>query len=123
MEDLKAKLEFPLFVIEGLDVSSHNSIEALETHLEGIDVAENTYKSFDAAGRLLELEAIGGKRGSFMVTVGRVHVAGAEDIPTHNEELARSLRAHLNAVGHSVDENTELKDLVRICARRQREGK
>jgi|MudIll2142460700_1097286.scaffolds.fasta_scaffold195532_2 hypothetical protein len=122
MEDLKAKLKFPLFVIDGLDVSLYNSIEALEQQLEGIDVANNIYKSYDAEGRLLKLRAIGAKQGKFMVSVGYVHIEEAEDIPGHNKELSEALRAHINAVGHSVDDNTELKELVRICARRQMEG-
>lgn len=120
MNDQKSKLKFPLFVVEGLDVSLYSSVEALEQQLEGIDVAHNIYKSYDAEGRLLKLKAIGVKEGKFMVTVGYVRVEDAEDIPTHAQELAETLREHLNAVGHSVDDKTELKDLVRI---RQMEGK
>lgn len=123
MNDLKAKLKFPLFVVDDLDVSLYSSVEALEQQLEGIDVAHNIYKSYDSEGRLLKLKAIGVKEGKFMVTVGYVRIEDAEDIPSHAEELMAALREHLNAVGHPVDEHTELKDLVRICARRQMEGK
>lgn len=122
MKDLKDKLKFPLFVIEGLDVVLYNSIEALEIHLEGIDVAEGRYKSFDAEGRSLNLEAIGAKRGRFMVTVGRVHLASAEDRPSHQQELAAYLRDHLNAVGQAVDEELGLNQLVQMCKRRQIES-
>jgi hypothetical protein len=123
MKDLKDKLKFPLFAIEGLDVSLYFSVEALEGQLEGIIVAEGHDKFFDAEGRSLKLEAIGAKRGRFTVTVGYARLTEIEDIPSHQEELASLLRAHLNAVGHSVDEKTELKELVRICTRRQWEGK
>jgi hypothetical protein len=119
MTDLKNKLKFPLIVAEDLDISLYNSIEALETHLEGIDVAENRYKSFDAEGRLLELKVIGAKKGLFTVIVGRVQLADAEDIPRHREELAEYLRNHLKAVGQPVDEEIDLSQLVRICAKRQ----
>ncbi len=123
MKDLKDKLIFPLIIVEGLDIILYNSIEALETDLEGIDVAENRYKSFDAEGRSVILEAIGAKRRGFLVTVGRVRVAGAEDIPSHKQELTELLLQYLKVVGESVDDKTELKDLVRTCARRQMEGK
>jgi hypothetical protein len=123
MIDLKNKLKFPLIVVDDLDISLCNSIEALETHLEGIDVAENRYKSFDAEGRLLELKAIGAKKGLFTVIVGRVQLADAEDIPRHREELAEYLRHHLKAVGQPIHEEMDLSQLVQICAKRQMEDK
>lgn len=123
MKDLKDKLKFPLFAIEGLDVSLYFSVEALERQIEGIIALEGHDKFFDAEGRSLKLEAIGAKRGRFMVTAGYSRLRDAEDMPGHKEELASLLREYLNAVGHPVDESTELKELVRICARRQMEGK
>ena len=108
-------MKFPLIVLEGLDFALFYTIKDLESGLEGIDVEENLYKAFDAAGRALNLKAIGVTRGRFAVEVGRVEFGGAEDVPNHQQELVGLLREHLQAIGYPAKEGHELEDLVRLC--------
>ena len=109
----EGEMTLPLFVVEGLDISAYRTREKLETDLEGIDVAENRYQAYDAEGRLLTLTAIGGRRSGFVVNVGRVTVSGVETTPTHQAELAKALRNHLDAIGRPPAEGLELHQLVK----------
>ena len=93
-------------------MSFHDSVEALETALEGIDVENGVYKAFDAEGRKLTLKAIGVIRGTIVSSVGIVKLAAAELVPSHQIELSELLRAYLMAVGYSASEDLGLDRLV-----------
>ena len=109
------KFKYPLIVIEGLDVMLFDSKEDLIMELEGIDVAENSYKSFDAEGREIRLRAIGAKRGRIIVHIGRVEIDSIEEEPTHHEELYSLLTSFLHAIGKEINNSMTLSELVDAC--------
>jgi hypothetical protein len=118
-------VEYPLILVEGLDVSLYPSIPRLEGQLEGIDVEEGAYRAYDAAGRGLKLEAYGVKRtrrGKWKGIPGGARVTVAEAEPSHVEELRVALARHLKAVGEDVDANSGLGDLVHMCKLHHRYG-
>jgi len=107
--------KYPMIVIEGLDVILFDSKEDLIMGLEGIDVAENIYKSFDAEGREIRLRAVGAKRGLFIVNIGRVEIDSIEEEPTHHEELYSLLTSFLHAIGKEINNSMMLSELVDAC--------
>ena len=65
-------VQSPMFVIDGLDVSLHDSLAEVISSLEGIDVADGIYRVFDSEGRRIHLRAEGVRRECFMVDIGTV---------------------------------------------------
>ena len=115
-------LKYPLVVAEGLDVSFYASTDALEKHLEAIDVAEGIYSAFDAVGRRLSLGVTPPKRTrrrilgiTFDTGPGLqfVIVERAEVDPHRSAELVTTLREYLAAVDPEaqVQENS-LEELI-----------
>jgi hypothetical protein len=47
----------PFVLVEGLDVSTHPSLDALTSHVEAQDVRDGVYVAFDAEGREVKLAA------------------------------------------------------------------
>ena len=116
--DVEDRLTFPLIAIDvnGCDVSFCDSVRTLESGPEGIDVAENQYRFYDADGRLLAVEGYGHKRGTFGISIGFVRLNDAEVDPTHAAELKEHLLRWLHATGRSCECNRSLKELVELCA-------
>jgi len=93
-------LEYPLVVVEELDVSFYASVDRLEKHLEAIDVSEGIYVAYDAAGRRLALGVTPPKRSrkilglTFDTTPSPqfVVVESWEADPRHADELETVLR-------------------------------
>jgi hypothetical protein len=90
----------PLFVIEGADVSAYVSLEALEIHLEAIDVKNNIYVVYDSEGRLLTLGTVAKKNpilfGLFCIEVEHVVVLSVETEPKHQIALRDRLIKNLS---------------------------
>jgi hypothetical protein len=47
----------PFVLVEGLDVSTHPSLDALTGHVEAQDVRDGVYVAFDGEGREVKLAA------------------------------------------------------------------
>jgi hypothetical protein len=99
-----AQLEPPIFVVEGLDISVHDTVESAERSLEPWWVNEECGSVFDASGRLIQLKA--GKH--------RVRIESWEEVPAHADELRSFLSDYLKLKGHPREQsaNAELSDLV-----------
>jgi hypothetical protein len=82
----------------------YEKLQDAETDLEAIDVADNTYRGFDREGRLLSLTASGND----------VHIALAEQEPTHADELRRLVKGVLSRVGRPASSD-DLSELLAQC--------
>jgi hypothetical protein len=106
----------PVFVVEGGDVSAHESLQDAMAALEGVDVEDGVYSVYDADGRRIALEGVGVKRSRFIVDVGVVQVASIEAEPTGADELRKSLLGFGRHCGWEVDDETPLAEPLRARA-------
>lgn len=91
-----SKLELPIVIAEGLDISAFQSIEDAERCLEPWWVAERRGRVYDSRGRLISLEA----------SATKVRIRSWEDEPTHATELERLLREYFRMMGdHEADDS------------------
>jgi hypothetical protein len=107
----------PVFVVEGGDVSAHESLQDAMAALEGVDVEDGLYSVYDADGRRIALKGVGVKRSRFIVDVGVVQVASIEAEPTGADELRKSLLGFGRHCGWEVDDETPLAELVELARR------
>ena len=103
-------LQTPFIVVDkgGADLSIYDSTEAVEKHLEAIDVRHNEYVAYDANGRRLQLEA----KGKF------VSLTAGDDESSHAGELAGLLKHFLKSAGQLVPRGQsadELRELIDAC--------
>ena len=100
----------PIFVVEGLDVSVHASVEDAALSLEPWWVEQNEGSAYDSEGRLLE----------FWIDKHNVRISLSEEIPRHASTLRSILLSFLSAVGEPVggDSDSSLASLVKLCAKR-----
>lgn len=105
----------PLFVIEGLDISAYASSEALESHLEAIDVKNNIYLAYDSEGRLLTLGVYWKKTPIFFgllnSDIERVVIQSAEEEPKHENDLRNAI---INNLGDAMEENIQNMSLQQL---------
>lgn len=102
----------PVFIIDGDDVSAHDSLRDAVLSVEGVDVAEGDYTCFDAIGRRIALRATGVRHGYVSVDIGEVHVGAIEETPTGAAELRNALIDHLRHRGQEVADDADLASLV-----------
>lgn len=100
-------IEPPIIVGEYWDVTLFVSVAEAESYLEPWDVTDETFRCYDAEGRLLEIEPDG----------SGVRIRAAEESPGHAGELEDLLRGFLERVGESVDPGCDLSCLVAACDR------
>lgn len=82
------KIQVPVIIADGLDVTLYASLHDVEQHLETIGVRRGGYVGYDAAGRLLDIRADDDK----------VIIVAAEAHPSHAAELEQALRDSLQAL-------------------------
>jgi len=100
----------PIIVVDrgGIDLAIYDSVNAVERHLEAIDVRNDEYIAYDADGNRLRLEA----------KANRVFLRCDEVGSSHASELANSLRAFLRSTGTPVtdsDSASDLSKLIELC--------
>jgi hypothetical protein len=103
-QDVRMRVQPPIFYNDTGDVSVHESVEHLSGWLEAPDLDADE-KAWDSAGRLLRIKAV----GNF------VSIEPAEEIPTHAEELRQLLVEWLESADHVVAgslSHASLADLV-----------
>lgn len=105
----------PFLVFEGHDLSIYDSLDWIETDLEGVDVEDGIYEAFDSSGRVIRFKATGVKRGKFTVEIGETHVDSVEATPTGAGRLYNLLRDHLREIGQAMPHEASLNDLVAKC--------
>ncbi len=105
----------PFFVFEGLDLSIYDTLESIEENLEGVDVKDGIYQTFDSIGRVIHLKATGVKQGRFFIDIGKTHVDTIESKPTGASRLFGLLQDYLRKIGHVVPHDASLNDLVVTC--------
>lgn len=79
----------PLIVIEGHDIGIYADVAFTLGDLEAIDVQKETYRVFDAEGRLVKLVA----------EKNRVVLSTTEEEPQYRLELEAALRGFLIVIG------------------------
>lgn len=101
-------IALPIFVIEGVDVSSYASVKEAEMDIEPIDAKTGGLVAYDAEGRLLRFEA----------SQWRVQISLAEDEPQHARELEAALRQFLIAVDdpRASDPRCDLPCLIKASS-------
>jgi hypothetical protein len=57
----EAVVKAPYFVVEGNDVAAYANYDAIEKHLEPIDVERGAYRLFDATGTEMNLSVVRGR--------------------------------------------------------------
>ena len=84
-------MDFPIVVADrgGKDLSLYASVAAAESQLEAVDVRNNEYVAYDAAGRLLTI--------SMKAEIVRITAGDTE--PRHEQELRSALVSFLVACG------------------------
>ena len=112
-----AILAMPLFLIEGLDVSSYESLDDLILFVEPVDIRNQEYFMSDAEGRRIFLAA--GRKKTLWGEIEVVQVDRIDETSTHSCELAVLLGAFLEY--HGIDDRwvqrATLKELVdKACA-------
>lgn len=111
----------PLVLSENGDVLLFASREEAEAYLEPIDVQNQEYRGYDAAGRLLAFqvttEEVPILLGLFKVSRERVRVEVAERLPSHQAEVQSILAGALLRMGIAEDRvrRAELAQLVAIA--------
>jgi len=113
-----ADIQPPVFVVDGGDVSVHDSLEEATRSLEGVDVADGIYTLFDSVGKRIRLRAEGVRRGRFVVDIGTVHVAAIEESSDGPAELRRALRQYARRLGRTDLDSADLDRLVEAVSRR-----
>jgi hypothetical protein len=109
----------PVFVLEGGDVSLHNSLADAIGSLEGVDVAHEIYRLFDSQGRRIRLRAEGVQEGRFFVNVGTVHIDSVERMPAGAPELREALVAYLQHQGSEGLDTADLAVLVNVMQQKR----
>ena len=112
-----ADVQPPVFVIDGHDVSLHDSLTDAIHALEGVDVADGIYRLFDSQGRRVFLRAEGVRRGRFVVDIGTVHLDSVESTPTGATELREALVARLQSLGREDVATADLATLISAIRR------
>lgn len=107
----------PFVVAEGLDVGLYASQEAIDRHIEPVDVQGVAWKAFDAEGRRLEIVVERPEKPRRRPwNRGRVRVAARalDELRTDGDELAALLREWLPEAGAArPPANASLQDLLR----------
>lgn len=62
-------MKFPIIINDHGDVSTYDSVEAVELDLEAVDVKNNQFNAYGRDGQLLALEVISKMFGSELVRV------------------------------------------------------
>lgn len=108
-KDFNMKMEFPIFIVEGFDVSIHKTLKDAVSQLEVIDVKDKIYDGYDACGRRLDIDVI----------KGRIVISLMEEQPTRIITFEEILRNHLRSKAGSFDERRimNLNDLVAQCVK------
>ena len=81
-------MKMPLVFDENGDVSLYWSLGDAQKNIEAIDVKNNEYAAYDAAGRMLLLKAVDDLP---------IDITLAEDEPRHRQELVGALRRYVGA--------------------------
>jgi hypothetical protein len=100
----------PIFVWEPNDLSVFATVDAAERYIEPYDV--DVYEVYDAEGRKLRFETRVGER---LMKEQDVVLVGAEQTPTHQEQLRHAL---VTALGTSISGSEPLEVLGREAALR-----
>jgi len=97
----------PIFIVEGLDVSVHDSVESAQRWLEPWWVEQKLGKVYDSVGTLLKLK----------ITGKRVLILPGEQTAGHAKELESILRRFLKEIGEPIDDDLscDLEYLVKYC--------
>lgn len=100
-------IKTPVIIDENGDISFYATCSGAESRLEVIDVMNNIYVGYDAAGHLLAITPL--NRNS-------VRIMLAEHEPNHANELVDKLKKFLKQVGQSVNEGADLDELINCCS-------
>lgn len=103
----------PIIIGEPGDVGIFSSAAAVTRNLDA-GVADGPYAAFDAEGRRLELVRTRVKKRVLLWnrSVDGVTITLTEAYPTHQAELDRLLREHLNSIGDPPLTEASLVDLI-----------
>ena len=101
-----ARVSFPVFVVEGLDVAVLAAPDDVYRVLEPCDVQANINKCYDSLGRRLQLETDGHE----------MWIRPLEDEPTGLADLAEVLRANLDLM-ISIAPGTTAEELVLLATK------
>jgi hypothetical protein len=112
----------PIIIDENGSLDFFKSVDDAERYLEPIDVRNQEYIAYDSEGRRLELrveeEVCAGLLGLGRSTTERVRITQLEEVPTHAEELKKTLRASLQKLGVPLESLHSLCDLVTASTQR-----
>ncbi|MGB2715299.1 MAG: hypothetical protein WBC51_14035 [Vicinamibacterales bacterium] len=75
---MTVKVQPPIVVVDGSDVSIHASLDDVIGFLEGPDVEDDSCKVFDSVGRRIRLGAEGVRRTRFTVDIGTVNLESVD---------------------------------------------
>lgn len=107
----------PIIVVDkgGYDLRIYASTEALDSHLEAIDVKNNEYEAYDSEGRVLTLGVYWKKTpilfGLFNSDIERVVIQSAEEEPKHENDLRNAI---INNLGDAMEENIQNMSLQQL---------
>ncbi|RFP11413.1 MULTISPECIES: hypothetical protein [unclassified Duganella] len=87
-------MKMPLVFDENGDVSLYWSLDEARRNIEEIDVRNNEYVAYDAAGRMLTLSVMNDQS---------IEIKLAEDMPSHAHDLVAALRRYVNSRQARVD--------------------
>ena len=116
-------MKIPIIVVDGGDVGLYLSKEEVEQDLEAIDVKQNTFKAFDAEGRVLTLfvEKITEKKlfGIFINIYEKVIIKESECGGSDVNGLKVILKKYINykAGGDYMFLNSNLDYLIELAMR------
>ena len=97
----------PIFIVEGLDVTVHRSVEDAQSWLEPWWIKQKEGVAYDAEGRLLHLK----------ISKRHISMTLAEEEPKHPSGLESILRRFLKAIGEPIGDDLlcTLPCLVEFC--------
>jgi hypothetical protein len=107
----------PIIIGEPGDVGIFSSAEAVTRNLD-VRIAEGPYAAFDSEGRRLELvrTRVTKRQLLWSRNVDGVAVNLTEAYPTHQAQLDRLLREHLNSLGDPPLTEATIHDLIERVA-------
>jgi len=112
-------LKYPLFLVEGGDVSLYYSVGDLEIHLEYWYVEEECGNAYDREGRTISLAVRNPEDGPLAL----VRFCGIEREPTHTSQLREGL---ILSMKYCVDEDwlsrAKLNELVELKIKKYQES-